>query len=46
MALRSLRERVIQTLLHEAGGIATAAPVCGLIFVAGAAQSVGLMSCR
>jgi uncharacterized membrane protein len=43
MALRSLRERVFQTLLYEAGGIAIAAPIYDLIFGAGAAQSVLLM---
>ncbi|MCU0854601.1 MAG: hypothetical protein MUF63_06770, partial [Rhodobacteraceae bacterium] len=43
MAIRSLRERAVQTLLYEAGGIAVAAPIYHLIFGAGAAQSVTLM---
>jgi uncharacterized membrane protein len=43
MALRSFRERTLQTLLYEAGGIAIAAPLYDLVFGAGAAQSVLLM---
>jgi uncharacterized membrane protein len=43
MAIRSFRERAVQTLLYEAGGIAIAAPLYDLIFGAGAAQSVTLM---
>jgi uncharacterized membrane protein len=43
MAIRSFRERAVQTLLYEAGGIAIAAPLYDLIFGAGAAQSVALM---
>ncbi len=43
MPVRSLRERALQTLLYEAGGIAIAAPLYDLVFGAGAAQSVLLM---
>jgi uncharacterized membrane protein len=43
MAIRSFRERAVQTLLYEAGGIAVAAPLYNLIFGAGAAESVTLM---
>jgi uncharacterized membrane protein len=43
MSLRSFRERALQTLLYEAGGIAIAAPLYDLIFGAGAAESVTLM---
>lgn len=32
MALRSARERIIQTLSYEAGGLALAAPVYALVF--------------
>ena len=32
MALRTLRERIIQTLCYEAGGLALAAPAYALVF--------------
>ncbi|MEO1677596.1 MAG: PACE efflux transporter [Pseudomonadota bacterium] len=43
MALRSLSERIVQTVLYEIGGLLLAAPLYSLIFGAGAAQSVLLM---
>jgi uncharacterized membrane protein len=43
MAIRSFRERAVQTLLYEAGGIAVATPLYDLIFGAGAAESLTLM---
>lgn len=44
MARRSLRERVIQTLAYEAGGLALAAPLYWLVFGGEAAESVGLVA--
>ena len=43
MALRSARERALQTVCYEVGGILVAAPVYALLFGAGAAESIGLM---
>ena len=43
MPLRSARERAIQTLCFEFGGMALAAPLYALLFGAGAAESFGLL---
>ena len=44
MALRSLRERAIQTLAFEAGGLALAAPLYWLIFGGDAEDSLALVA--
>lgn len=44
MALRSLRERAIQTLAFEAGGLALAAPLYWLVFGGEARESVALVA--
>lgn len=44
MALRSFRERVIQTLCYEAGGLLLVAPAYALIMGRGGAESFGLMA--
>lgn len=43
MPLRSARERAIQTLCFEFGGMVIAAPLYALLFGAGPAESVGLL---
>lgn len=43
MALRTLRERVLQTLCYEAGGLLLVTPLYAAIMGRGAAESVGLM---
>lgn len=43
MALRTARERVYQTLAYEAGGLACAAPLYGLLFGRGSGESVALL---
>lgn len=44
VSIRSLRERVVQTLAFEAGGLAIASPVYALIFDRDAAGSVLLIA--
>jgi uncharacterized membrane protein len=43
MPLRSARERIIQTISFEIGGVLIAAPLYALLFGADAAESLGLM---
>lgn len=43
MSIRSLRERIFQTLAFEAGGIAIVAPVYAILFGRTAAESFGLI---
>ncbi|NJO38930.1 MAG: PACE efflux transporter [Rhizobiales bacterium] len=42
--IRSARERVIQTLAYEAGGLLLASPLYGLVFGTSAAESFALMA--
>lgn len=44
MSIRTLRERILQTLAFEVGGIAIAAPVYGFLFGRTAADSFGLIA--
>lgn len=44
MALRSLSERIFQTIAFEAGGVVLAAPVYALIFGASAAESLAFIA--
>ena len=44
MAIRSARERIRQTLAYEAGGLALAAPLYGLVFGQSAQDSFLLMA--
>ncbi len=44
MALRSLRERIVQTVCYEAGGIALAAPIYASLFGASGQDSFALIT--
>lgn len=44
MSIRNLRERVVQTLAFEAGGLAIASPAYALIFERDAAESILLIA--